>query len=143
MSEEDFYYLVDCSFPYHDPAEAARLTDLACSISSNAAFTIAHELARVPAGKDVDPQVLLGMLARLDACLDHPLKPPVLSVARRMIVGDALPLPEVLAAMREVAAYPDEYQALNVVYFSGQEMWDEVEALYEEIVGGWRSRRSE
>lgn len=139
MSEQEFYLRVDCNFPYHDPPEAARLTKLACSISSNAAFLVVHELARVPAGAQVDPQILLGMLRDVDDCLDHPLKPQVFTIARRMIMGDKLALPEVLQVMHQLAAYPNEYPALNVVYFSGAEAWDEVEALYDRIVSDWKA----
>jgi hypothetical protein len=47
-TEDEFIAAIDCRFPYDDVALAQSLIDEACSISGNAAFMVAHELARPP-----------------------------------------------------------------------------------------------
>ncbi len=51
MNESEFITHIDCHFPYQDRQEASRLIDLACQLSPDAAFMVAHELARPPQSK--------------------------------------------------------------------------------------------
>lgn len=137
-TETEFVSLIDCRFPYHDRAESQRLLVLGCSISSNAAFMVVEELARVPASVTVAPDRLLDLLEEVNTRLEHPIKELVIDVAKRFINGDRLSLSEARDAMREVAVFRNQFCALNVIYFAADEPWEEVDSLYDEITGRWR-----
>ena len=138
MTEDEFISLIDCHFPYHDTADSHRMIELGCAISPNAAFTIVYELARVPASVVVESNKLLGLLQDVESRFEHPLKESVIRVARRLISGMRLSLPEVMGAMRDVGHFRNQYQALNVIYSSGEEAWDEIDVLYKEITQLWK-----
>lgn len=138
-SEAEFVAAIDCRFPYHDGELAQALIVEACSLSSNAAFLVAHELARRPRYCEVADAACLALLDRLDERLTHPLKGIVLDVARRMVRGELLPAVECLAVMEQVAAHPGEWSALGIVYFACEEVgMATVERAYGEIVAAWR-----
>lgn len=139
MTEQEFISLIDCCFPYHDQDEASRLIVLGCSISSNAAYMVVEELARVPVSVKVSSERLLSLLREIDSHFKHPVKKLVTDIATRMIHGDLLTLSETLSAMREVAAFRNQYCALNTIYFSGREPWEDVDILHDEITCRWKS----
>lgn len=138
-SEEEFLGAIDGAFPYGDRARAHALIEEACSISSNAAFMVAHELARLPKDVVVEDQWRLGLLERLRERLEHPLKAPILDVAARMVRGDALAFGECRALMGRIADFPGEFNALAVVCCACED--DDAEAadgIYDDVVAGWR-----
>ena len=92
MNEAEFISSVDCCFPYDDREAALQAISEACTICPNTAFTVAHELARVPWSESVSKDVLLGLLSELSDHFNHPLKDLVLGITKRMIVEDGLPL---------------------------------------------------
>jgi hypothetical protein len=132
---------VDAKFPYEDAKAAASLMKRACSISSNAAFTIPYELAVRPrsAELEVEPETVLLLLDIWARLFEHPLKVMILRFAQAMVRGEPMPLTVALDAMDLVAKYPGEYQALNVVYFSQRNTGNdaEVDALYNAVHAAW------
>lgn len=139
MNEREFISLIDCRFPYHDRTEAERLIALGCSISSNAAFMIVEEIVRVPASVAVTAERRLDLLQKTVTRFDHPLKNLILSIAQQVIGGNGLALEQTICAMDEVAAFPNQFCALSVVYSSATEPWEEVERVFQQIVENWKA----
>lgn len=137
MREREFIESIDACFPYGDTRRAIALIDEACAISANAAFMVTHELARVPRSKRVSADTLRELLAYLDTRLKHPLKDTVFPVVRTMIRGGRIPDEEVLALMDNIRAYPDQYNALSIVYFAAENGGDVVDSAYESITQAW------
>jgi len=139
-SEAEFVAAIDCRFPYDDADRAHARIDEACSISSNAAFMVAHELARRPRGCRATDATVNALLDRLDARFDHPLKRDVLRVARVMIRAETVRAGECHALMREIAAHPGQHGALAIACFACDEAGaPTAERLHDEIVAGWRA----
>lgn len=138
MTETEFISLIDCRFPYHDCAESRRLIELGCSISSNAAFSIIEELARIPKSGAVATSLRAELLLDISNRFEHPVKDLVVGVTKRLINGEHLSLPETLQAMNAVGAFRNEYCALNVIYFSVDDHWEDVDFLYDEITERWK-----
>lgn len=137
--EAEFIEAIDCRFPYGDPALAAWLIDEACANSSNAAFMVAHELSRRPRSSSAADAVCLTLLDRLCERRIHPLKDSVLAVARRMVRRDPVRFDECRVLMDRIAAYPGEFNALAIVYFSCEDAEAEaVDHICDAIVEGWR-----
>lgn len=141
-TEEEFLQAIDCRFPYGDTGAAHSLIDEACAISSNAAFMVAHELARPPLSAHVDSATRRMLLDRLGERMTHPLKGPVLDVARRMVRGDSLTAADCCELMARVAAYPGEFNALAVVYCACAPDSTGADPSYERIVAEWRRLES-
>ena len=135
--EAEFIEAIDCRFPYGDASLAASLIDEACAISSNAAFMVAHELSRRPQSSSAADAVCLTLLDRLDERLIPPLKDSVLAVARRMVRRDSVRFDECKVLMDRIAAYPGEFNALAIVYFSCEDA-EAVDHIYDAIVETWR-----
>ena len=136
-NEADFIEAIDCRFPYGDAALAESLIDEACSISGNAAFMVAHELARRPESSSASDAVCMALLDRLDERLTHPLKDSVLAVARRMVRREPVRFDECKALLSRIAAYPGEFNALAIVCFSCEDA-EAVDHICDAIVEGWR-----
>lgn len=137
-SEEEFVGAIDCAFPYGNRASALALIEEACSISSNAAFMVVHELARRPGSSRASDSTCLALLDRVDARFSHPVKDLVLEVARRMVRREPVPFEECRAIMQEIAVHPGQFNALAVVYFSCEAAGMEaVDAIYENILAEW------
>ena len=139
MTEREFVSLIDCCFPYHDQAGADRLIVLGCSISSNSAFMVVEELVRVPASVTVTAERRLSLLQETGTHFEHPIKDLILDIAQQAIRGSGLSLPQTISAMHAIAAYPNQYCALSVVYFSANEAWEEIDTLFEQIVEKWKA----
>ncbi len=139
-TEQAFIEAIDCCFPYEDTELAMALLQEGCAISANAAFMVLHELARRPSTSTVTDEVCHHLLDAFEAQFEHPLRPLMVKVARRMINGEALRRSECLDAMAQVAQHPGQYAALGTLHFSGRpEDWDTVCDQYEAIVAAWRA----
>lgn len=140
MEEREFIESIDCRFPYSDRESALRLIKAACSISSNAAFAVAQELARPPRSIAVGRDVLHGLLGELEMQFEHPLKSVIFPIARRMIDGEEISVPESLAAMRQVEPFAHQVNALAIPYHACDDLEGEADRAWEEIVVSWKGR---
>lgn len=144
MNEIEFISQIDCNFPYHDHQEASRLIDLAIQLSSNAAFMVAHELARPPLSKldKLNEMVLLGLLNELEGKFEHPIKSMIFPICRKMIRGQQVPRDEALAALDHLKDYPGQYSAASIAYFSCLEESDleQIDQQYEELIQSWENK---
>ena len=136
--EVAFIERIDCCFPYAETDKAQRLIAEACSLSPNAVFTVLYELACAPATALATQQPRRALLSCVEAQFTHPLLPLLADIARRMIDRDALPVSDAIAAMRAVAAYRNEYAALNIPYMSCDDVNGEADAVYNQVVQAWQ-----
>lgn len=137
MTEQDFISLIDCRFPYDDFTEAERLITVGAAISINAAFMVVEELTRVPASISVTTTRRLELLQLAGGHFEHPLKALILDIAEQVMRGSGLSLPQTIGGMHAVAAFPNQYCALSVVYSAADQPWEEIDRLYELIVEQW------
>ena len=144
MNESEFIYQIDCNFPYHDRQEASHLIDLACQLSPNAAFMVAYELRRPPHGKKnkLNQMMLLDMLNELDEKFEHPIKPMIFSICRKLIQGQHVTGAEALIALDHLKDYPDQYNAAAIAYFSCDDemQMEQVDQQYQSLIQSWKSR---
>jgi len=54
MNYEEFYYSIDCKFPYHQETEWKRIIGQSIEIGEDAPFLVLHEICRVPASEKLD-----------------------------------------------------------------------------------------
>lgn len=139
MNEVEFIEAIDCRFPYGDQAKARELIELGARISSNASFMVLHEICRPPKGAKVGSLVLLDLAASWEGIFGHPLVLVVLPIARSMIQDKLIPVGVAMAAMREVALYKDQYNALAIPYLACDDEKGEADALHIEITQAWQS----
>ncbi len=140
-TESEFISAIDCQFPFGDQAVASELIREACQISPNAAYMVAHELARPPASDETPSMIRLRLLDQLEDAFEHPLKGLVLGVTRRMIQGELIGADECLGAMRTVGTYKNMYNALAIVCSAGYSGDDamQIDRIYDELVAKWRA----
>ncbi|TMP01938.1 hypothetical protein CWC11_20485, partial [Pseudoalteromonas sp. S3178] len=48
MTYEEFYYSIDCKFPYHQESEWKHIIVQSIEIGDDAPFLVLHEICRVP-----------------------------------------------------------------------------------------------
>jgi hypothetical protein len=139
MTEEQFIASVDCCFPYGDLAAGRALIDQACGISPNAAFMIAHELARPPRSAAAPKGARGELLAYLASRLVHPLAPLVIAFAERLLDGSYVPVAEAARVMLEIKSFPGQYCALGLAYMACDDVDGEADGLYEDILREWQT----
>ena len=137
MTETEFIASIDCQLPYGDLAKVKCLIEKANGISSNAMFMVLHEICRPPRGEEVKLSVLRELLASWAESAVHPLCAVLLPIAEAMIRRQDVPTNTAMAAMREVALFPNQYTALAIPYFSCNDEDDEVDALHTSIANAW------
>jgi len=139
MNEAEFITAIDAQFPYDDPTRGKELAAQACSISPNTAFAVAEELARPGYGENPPVSERLEVLEALRSTIDHPLAAGVLDVAERMIGGEEMSVSGAVALMHEIAAYPGQYCALNIAYFSCDDVDGIADTLNDQIRDSWET----
>lgn len=139
MNEVEFIEAIDCRFPYGDHAKACELIGLGKRISPNASFMVLHEICRPPRGAKVSTLVLLELAASWESTFEHPLVSIVLPIAKSMIQGKPVSVGVAMAAMREVAFYKDQYNALAITYLACDDEKGEADALHKEVTHAWQS----
>ncbi|MCI1267838.1 MAG: hypothetical protein LKG19_14780 [Saprospiraceae bacterium] len=138
-AELKFLDKIDCKFPYQDRYNCIKLIKEAASLSSNSTFAVIEELCRIPVSekRKVKSEYLLDLLAQTSKEFDHPLKEMILNVASQMIQGKTLPVEEVISKMEIVKEYHGQFCALNILYFSCDDINGKMEPLNENIRAKW------
>jgi hypothetical protein len=137
MTEQEFLDAIDCNFPYRDEAFARRLVLEACGPSANAAFAVLDELARPGKGVDAPIEIRQSLISLLESTLKHPLVPVLVPVARRLVVGENVSVPDACACLNAIRAYPEQYAALTLAYLSCDDRDREADRLNEHIRKSW------
>jgi hypothetical protein len=137
MSESKFIESIECRFPYLDRTLALEVAEEGCSISSNAAFAVADEISRPPAGEPVDQLIASDVLSHIEARVSHPLTSAVITFARRLVTGKTVSVPEAVALLREIEKFPGQYAALSIAYFASDDIAGIADAEYNRIMAAW------
>jgi hypothetical protein len=138
VTEEAFIDSIDCQFPYTDRDTGRRLVLEACDLSANAAFAVLDELARPGAGANAPVEIREELISLLEHRLKHPLVPILVPVARHLVAGGELSVPEALACMSVIRSHSGQYAALSLAYMSCDDVAGEAGGAYKEIVNSWQ-----
>ncbi len=143
MQEAEFIHHVDARFPFADAEQVSALIAQARSISPNALFTIPFEVAfhAKRKGVQVDKLRRIAILDEASAGFEHPLKALVFAVARRVVEEQWLTVDEVRSAIKQIARFPNEFQALNVVSGAGVDYFPEVDADCDRVRTQWKAAK--
>lgn len=137
MTENEFIANIDCRFPYDSPRKWRRLIRIAREISPNAVFMIIHELCRPPRSSSALATTRLHVYRCIQQRFRHPLLTRLDTLVSAVISGSSVPVGTAGAAMRQVARYRDQYNALAICYFSCDDRLGRNEALYDAITSEW------
>ena len=143
MNESEFIEQVDCRFPYGRPLDWRRLSAQAARVSPNAAFMVLHEICRVPRSVVVSPALASAMVRHWRRRFRHPLCRVLAPVVQAYVGGVALRPAQAARLMRKVAAYPDQYNALALCYFSAEDRAGALDRLFETVTSTWDAARQE
>lgn len=135
MNDEDFCILIDSNFPY-DYDGATKLIKKGCDLSPNAAFMIAHEIARPPRSAGVDKRRRIELLDIWTKHFVHELKEPIAEACRMIIDAKPLSPLELRELVYHLKRFPGESCALNIVYFAAPN--DLADEVYREVSDAWR-----
>ncbi len=139
MTYEEFYYSIDCKFPYHDEAAWKHLIAVAHDIGEDAPFLVLHEICRVPASEALNPGKHLEMYAYWKASFSSPVQhivePACLSYINKQGLSDS----QAIEIMGRLAQYPKSFNALQIVLFSCDDEKGLVDDKYEKIIGQWKA----
>ena len=126
--EKEFRDEIDCCFPYDDFDQCKRLINRGIAISPYAAFAVLHEIGRPGQSVSVSADRLMQLLEYWRSRFDHP--------AAEMMRED-LPVDEVIARMGIMAEYPGLSPALEILYFSCDDVEERLEPIYDGIHKRW------
>ncbi|UWQ78155.1 hypothetical protein K3725_12600 [Leisingera sp. S132] len=139
MNEIEFAEQIDCKFPYHDTEQAAALIAQARSISSAAMFMALEEICRPPIGTDASRDQIFGLIDKWSLLCDHPLADQTVSAAKAVASGATWPVEKSLALLERVAGFEGLYGALNIAYFSCDDVDGVIEPEFERIRKDWET----
>jgi hypothetical protein len=137
MNYEEFYYSIDCKFPYHDEDEWKRIIQKSLEIGADAPFLVLHEICRVPASEKLDKTKHMEMYEywknSFSSIVQEIVEPASLAHINKLDLADT----EALEVMNKLSKYPKSYNALQVVLFSCPDDDELVNDKYDEIVSMW------
>tara|TARA_B110000211_G_scaffold200152_1_gene230979 strand:- start:2722 stop:3147 length:426 start_codon:yes stop_codon:yes gene_type:complete len=139
MTYEEFYYSIDCKFPYHQESEWKHIIVQSIEIGDDAPFLVLHEICRVPASEKLDKAKHMKIYKFWKQSFSSPVQnivePASLSYINKTEISDS----EALSIMEKLSAFPKSYNALQVVLFSCSDDDELVDEKYENIVAQWKS----
>lgn len=141
MTEDEFIANIDCRFPYDAPRKWHRLIAVARDISPNAVFMVIHELCRPPRSSGASATTRLRIYRCIQQRFRHPLLTRLDSLFLTVISGGTVPVGMAGAAMRQVARYRYQYNALAICYFSCNDRLGRNETLYDAVTAEWNNSR--
>ena len=141
MTEGEFIASIDCRFPYNTPRAWRRLITAARDISPNAVFMIIHELCRPPRPSSASINTRLRIYRCIQQRFGHPILTRLDVLFLTAMSGDTVPVSKALAAMRQVARYRGQNNALAICYFSCNDRLGRNDALYDAIISRWNNSR--
>lgn len=139
MTYEEFYYSIDCKFPYHDESEWKRIIERSIELGEEAPFLVLHELCRVPASEKLEQAKHMEIYNYWKQSFSSPLQEIVEPASLSYINKGELTDSEALEIMDKLSEFPKSYNALQVVLFSCPDDDELVDEKYESIVGMWKS----
>jgi hypothetical protein len=137
-TEKEFLDQIDCNFPYTNADLRTKLINEAFEISDNSVFGVVHELARVPKSKHFNSDLLLSILNEINDRLNHPLKEIIFDTASKMVNKNDLSVDEAVHYLNRIENFRGQWNALNIIYFSCDDINGKLETRYNEIVENWK-----
>jgi hypothetical protein len=139
MSDKETAFMneIDARFPYDNSEQCKALIDRGIAISPNAAFGALHEICRPPFGVQNLADQLMSLLGYWRSHFDHPAADSLKEVAALMILGQDLPVEDVIARMEFLKKYPRLYAALAILYFACDDAEGRLEPIYDAIRDRW------
>jgi hypothetical protein len=138
MTYEEFYYSIDCTFPYHSPEEWKGIIDLTLDIGYDASFLVLHEICRVPASENLDSTKHMQIYEYWKSVFTHPVQDIIELAILSYISKEDLSDEAAHSIMEAVRPYKKSYNSLTIVMFSCPDDEDKVDDKYEEIVAEWK-----
>lgn len=138
MTYEEFYYSIDCKFPYHAEDDWKQVISQSLDVGGDAPFLVLHEICRVPASENLDKIKHLYMYEYWRSSFSSPVQnivePACLAHINKQYLNDSA----ALEIMEKLRAYPKNYNALQVVLFASEDEKELVGEKYEETVNDWK-----
>ena len=142
MSEAAFIASIDCAFPYFAPLRWRRMSARAARTSPNAAFAVVHELCRPPRSVPVPAAVSGRILMHLYRRFRHPLRRVLNPAVQAHLSGALLSESHAASLMRKIAAFPGQYCALAICYFSADDRKGTLDCAHSKVVREWERGKS-
>lgn len=137
--ENNFFEKIHCRFPYHDKELSLQLIEEGVSLSTDLAFKIIEELARITRGdrKGLEDGYLQDLLRITSSKFEHPIKEMIVDVAKKMIDSEGITVDEALLKLENVRNFPGQYSALSILYFSCNDKKEKLEPIWKDIINKW------
>jgi len=98
---------------------------------------VLEEICRPPIDEEVSTKTIIALIELWKNSTSHPLVPSVVKAARTIAMGSNQSVNEALQLMKEVAPFRGQYCALNIAYYSCDDIDGEIEAAKDEICRLW------
>lgn len=141
MLEKDFIDIIDCNFPYNDLEKSIELYKLASSISDNAVFILLEESVRIPKNLmlTVDKWKIKKFLIYVLENYKHKLLKDIIDVSLNVIDDIKNNESYILSLMNELKEFEWLYWALNILYFSINDISWLIDIKYNEVIEKWNN----
>jgi hypothetical protein len=138
---DSFRDSIDASFPYQNRDQALDIIKNATEFGAEGIYAVIFELT-YPGGPETeypDSKTRSEFLDIVTKNFEHPLKKLVINVARSVIGGKELSVDEAVHRMQVIRKYPNEYDPLNIMYFSCDDRGNVADDLFMQIKIEWES----
>jgi hypothetical protein len=138
MTCTEFYYSIDCQFPYHHEEAWKKIILEALEVCGDAPFLVLHEICRLPSSITLDLTAHLKIYGYWKSSFTDPIQdliePASLALMNQHHISDAA----ALEIMEKLRPYPKNYNALLMVLFASIDDRDFVENKYQDILSEWK-----
>lgn len=141
MKEKDFIDKIDCNFPYNNINKWIEIIDESLWISDNAVFYVIHELLRIPKSKRkiVNKNYILYFLWYINNKFSHGYKNTIMILSNKLLNSEKIQIFEIINYMELIKNFKWLYSALNILYFSVDDINWEIEKKYDEVINYWKN----
>ena len=137
MNYEEFYYSIDCKFPYHDKDAWKKVINTSLTVGGDAPFLVLHEICRVPASEKLEQNNHREIYDYWKESFSHPVQSIVETASLSYINKEELSDERALDILEKLREYPKSYNAMKIILFACANEDDLVEDKYDEIESEW------
>ncbi|MBA2613980.1 MAG: hypothetical protein H0U95_18600 [Bacteroidetes bacterium] len=142
LKELEFIDKIEDNFPVENYLHCIKLIDEAIMISPNSVFAVVEEICKKAAEDVVHEETLVNLLKHIDKKFEHPLRKMILEIAQDIIFEDEISFETAAANMESVRQYKNQYAALNILFFSTEDVDGKLEKLWDNITTEWNDGQS-
>lgn len=139
MDYDEFYYSIDCKFPYHDEDKWKQIVEQSHVIGGDAPFLVLFEICMLPASEKLEEKKHLEMYEYWKASFDSPIQNIVEPACLALILKKELTDLQAIEIMEKLSIYPKCFNALKVALFSCPDEQELVDSKYEAVLHSWDS----